>query len=124
MGTDPKLNEGRIYSTLCDESIPLSTDGWRALGQLVVLACYDRKVEREFFAEILNLVGETQASLDAVEDAMRMHHLLQVACPGEESKILSKVAQDSGKVFLGARRQLAAKFSLVYQCPTTEDKIS
>lgn len=124
MPADPKLNEPRILASLRDEMLPLSVNGWRSLCEIVLMACYDRKVEREFFAEVLDLVGETQTAIDEIEMIGRMMKLLMVLGPDKQSEMLVNAAQGMGKMFMHKRRQMADKFALLCQCPTTADKIS
>ena len=91
---------------------------------VTTLACYDRKVEREFFGHVLGLVAETQAAIDEIERIACMMKMLETVDPKRESKMLAAEAKRWGNVFMHRRRQLADKVELLCQCPTTADKVS
>lgn len=124
MPADPKLNEERLLATLRDETLPVSVNSWRAIGELVLMACYDRKVEREFFAEVMDLLCEGQAAINELAVTARMITLLQGVSPEHPCVILKGIADDWAKMFTVKRRALVEKFYLVTECPTTLDKVS
>lgn len=124
MPADPKLNEARLLLTLSNDDIPLTPDGVRALCSLVVLACYDRKVEREFFASVLDLVATINSALGEIICGGRMAQALHDVDPERTPTLLMEQSVVHGRIFRQTRKLLAEKFALVTQCPTTQDKVS
>lgn len=124
MPADPKLDELRLLVTLRNEDMPLTCDGWRCLTNLLILACYDRKVEREFFAEFMDLASTCQSALETIEQTMKMERILVLVNPDLPSAKLAEVGRAALSAFIGSRRVLADKFERVCQCPTLADKVS
>lgn len=124
MPADPKLNEKKILHVLRDKDIPVTPNGMRSLNSLVLLCCYDRKVEREFMAAMLDLVAETDIIISKIEVAVTVRHLYGVVKPDSSTEQIDKQVNDLMVEFGGARACIAEKFDLVTQCPTLTDKIS
>lgn len=123
MPADPMLNERAILATLRNDAMQLSVDGWRAFCEVILMACFDRKVTREFFAEMLDLTSETQDAIGELEGIGRMMRLLAVTEPTQSSAMLKEEAEKFSKLFAHHRRRIAEKFALLVQCPTTADPI-
>lgn len=124
MPADPRLNEQQLLSVLKDEDQPMGLDHMRFLSNVVLLACYDRKIGREPFAEIIATCSDiTNASME-LEKCFLMGEVMSVAAPGRKSEKLAEIMKMWGKAVTAGRRKLAAQFELVSQCPTTKDTVS
>ena len=123
-GTDPKLDEERILATLSSESVLLTPNGMRSLLARVTLACYDRKVEREFMCEVLDLCSLIGITVADLECAGKMCVVLSVIDKAHDVGPLSEAVATLANELQARRKVLAAKFALVVQCPTTQDKVS
>jgi len=124
-GTSPKLNEVGIHATLAAEDYFLTPNGMRSVCSLVLLACYDRKVEREFMADIIDQVTNISICLSDLECGSKMAHaLVSVVDPkrdtAEHTAKLEGIARELG----AKRKRLAEKFALVCQCHTGNDTLS
>lgn len=96
---------------------------------LVLLACYDRKVKREFMAEMIDRAAMMDICLSGLECAVRLQ-MAAAKPPKKGSKVLAEVPVKSPEIeqltksFNTQRKALADKFALVTQCPTGENTIS
>ena len=124
MPADPLLPEQAMLNTLGDTDYPLTSDGFRMLTMLIILACYDRKVNRKFMADMLHEMNELHMLLSDLEGAERCRAAF------EENDIIDISTRYKKEVEKGIvklckiRESMANKFSLVTQCPTTRDSIS
>ena len=124
MPADPQLPEKAMLNTLADVEHPVTSTGMRQLMLLILLACYDRKVERDFMASMLYETTELHELIGDMESAERCRIMCEDMKIIDISKQYEKEIQDSLEKFCAMRTSLAKKFSLVTQCPTTGDKIS
>lgn len=123
-GTDPLLNEDMILKTLQDEVFEFSSDDIRGLCNLVLLACYDRKVGREFFAEMIVHSTNMQECVSEVESGIKMISVLKKIDPTKSPDTLSAAIKEWGKKFTTERRKMTEQFGLLCQCPTGKDPVS
>ena len=123
-GVNPKLNEYAILATLRNEQVPMRPNELRSLMSLVTLACYDRKVEREFFAEVIDLCALMGVDLADMESAGRMRTLYMEMHPAKQPLALDARIDALVHGFMAKRRRLASRFELVTACPTAEDSFS
>ena len=127
-GTDPKLDEERILNTLSSDNVLLTPNVMRSLLSRVIIACYDRKVEREFMCEVVDLCTLMGITVADLESAGRMCVVLSHLEPadgtspdlGPMSDAISALTDE----LRGRRKVLTEKFMLLVQCPTTQDKVS
>jgi len=122
-GVDPKLNEEQILATL-DPSIVLTPNGIRSLMSLILLCCYDRQVDREFMADIIDRMAELGIVLAQLECAGKMHAALEVVEADRQPAALNGRIEELMVKFTRLRTNLYEKFKLVTMCPTADDKIS
>lgn len=124
MPADPKLNEQAILNTLRNEAAAITPNGMRSLMTLVLMCAYDRKVEREFFGDLLDDCAMIEVDLADLEKAGALRTLYVGEHPGETP---TKIDEQVDKIccgFFRKRQGLAEKMSLISQCPTTSDKVS
>lgn len=124
MPSNPKLNEQALLAALRNEHIPLTPNTFRSLLSLTTLACYDRKVEREFFADWIDQCAMLGIDLADMESAGRMRVLYTSMHPDKEPKALDAEIDRLMQGFMAKRRRLAEQFDKVTQCPTEADKVS
>lgn len=96
----------------------------RGLMSLILLASYDRKVEREFFASLLDLCAETNIVLTDLTCGGRMADVLAKIEPEREPSLLNEEIDGHVAKWVANRKRLAEKFRLVMMCPTAADSIS
>lgn len=121
---DPRLNEHQILRALDDAQIALTPNGVRSLCSLVLVTCYDRRVVREFMAEIIDLTTEISIIIADLECASRMRAILEERDPERDPKVLDAKITALCAEFMALRKRIAEKFALVVQCPTASDSIS
>ena len=123
-GVDPKLNELNILATLNNETFHLSTDDYRSLCSLVLLACYDRKVEREFIVEVIETVTAVYSCIEAVELGISFVYFLSVVDPQRKPLLISGNLQLWVVELARLRKTLAGYMELLIECPSSSDLIS
>ena len=124
MPADPLLNEQRILETLNNWQLLLTPNSVRSLCALVLMACYDRKVTREFMAEMIDRNQEIGITMSELEGAAKLRGAMRLLRPNVEPKeIDEKIANLCGQ-WRRQRQIMADKFALVTQCPTTVDRLS
>ena len=124
MPGNPLLNEQAILNTLFSEETPITPNQFRSLMSLTLLAAYDRKVKRKFFAEMLDSCAMMHIDLAKIEKAGAMRGLLAQVDAEREPQMVDQEISGIVTGFMAKRRSLAEKFSLITQCPTLHDKIS
>lgn len=124
MPADPKLNEKKILHVLRDKDVPITPNGMRSMASLVLLCCYDRKVKREFMAEMLDLTAETYILLARLETAMTVRVLYNAIKPEATTEKMDEQIHELANGVCAKRALFADKFFLVTECPTLADKIS
>ncbi len=124
MPADPKLNESRILEALANDELMLTPNGARSLFSLVLLACYDRKVERDFMADMIDKCAEAEQTVADLECAGRMYTVLYTIEPEGTPANLNEEVERLSRLWISRRKALAEKFSLVCQCPTTLDRVN
>jgi hypothetical protein len=123
MAADPKLDEAMIARMLTNEFL-LSPQGVRSLLSMVLLACYDRKVEREFMADMIGRADDVHILLSQMESGSKMRAMLTALQPETKTDAIDDELKKLGMEWQRKREGLAAKFSEVRQCPTTRDTIN
>lgn len=118
------MNEHQILRALDDAQIALTPNGVRSLCSLVLVTCYDRRVVREFMAEIIDLTTEISIIIADLECASRMRAILEERDPERDPKVLDAKITALCAEFMALRKRIAEKFALVVQCPTASDSIS
>lgn len=125
MPADPKLNEPALLKSLRDPDALIAPEGARFLCNLVLLAAYDRKVDREYFAEVLSTCHDIHVTMADLETAGKMMSVLAKFPDAPETPGPLMVETDKlCKTWARLRHKLADQFDLVTQCPTLSDKIS
>lgn len=121
MAKDPLLNEQLIIAQLRDERTPVTPNMMRSLCSIVLMCSWDRKIEREFFGELLDDVCMIQIDLADLECAGRMRKFI-ISKEGDPAPLDTETeALVTG--FMAKRRRLADKMDLISQCPTSTDNI-
>lgn len=123
-GTTPILNELLILATLNREETPLSGDDIRMLSALVLMACYDRKVEREFLAEVIETMSEMHDCVGVLEKGVSYIYILSEIDPERTPSVLGGAIKEWGEEFTRLRRKLASYMEKLVECPTAADRIS
>lgn len=121
MSEKPVLNEDYIIGIL-HPSTPVQPDDLRTCLRFVVLACYDRKILREPFDEILTATGElseivTRAELTALVTRTFRNF-------GTETPTFNKALLELQNEMAAKRLSLLEKFSKVMECPTEKLEIN
>lgn len=107
----PMLNEQGLINALNPDS-PITPDGLRTVTLLSLFACFDRKVERQFFVEMLEHMGDMFTLLRDYEEGMIIG--------GNQTPPVPRVAINLKHL----RSYFAHHMALVAQCPTAADKVS
>jgi hypothetical protein len=124
VGTDPKINEQGLLMLLRDEGTPLTPNGVRTALSLMVLGCYDRSVKRRFFSEVLDMAALVGVTIADMESAMRLRAVLLKVDPDRHPEVLDAEIAKLQSKWKWQRRELAEKWALVCECPTSQDSIS
>jgi hypothetical protein len=124
MPADPRFNEQAILGTLRNADLVLTPNDVRSLLSLVLMATYDRKVEREFMAEMIDVAACIQITLSKLEMAGSMKALLMKVDPNQPEGPLDNGIDQWCKAWAAQRSVLTAKFARVCACPTTTDAIN
>jgi len=123
MPVNPTLNEAALISGL-DPSTAIPAQELYVVFTLAVLACFDRKVERPFFMDVLEGAVNGIKLLRGLDAEVSIIEKCGLAVDDPSRKIFIDMADLSLKELRGIRRKLQEKMLLVEQCPTAEDKIS
>jgi hypothetical protein len=120
------MDEAAIQATL-DNSTRLSPSGLRGLMVLVLLACYDRRVTRKFFVEMLEDVQSMYIMIDRLEAGVYVGNVLCDHTPAETTgkkpeKLVTELAKITAKIG-DLRVKMHEKMGLLMECPTSDDKI-
>lgn len=105
---------------------------------LMLMACYDRKVTREFMADMIDRAAMMNICLSGLEAEARLYLYRKGATPAtkpargkktacqppREIPVTSPEIEQLSKAFNAMRKTMADKFALVTQCPTSENTIS
>jgi hypothetical protein len=113
-----------ILATLNREETPLSGDDIRMLSALVLMACYDRKVEREFLAEVIETMSEMHDCVGVLEKGVSYIYILSEIDPERTPSVLGGAIKEWGEEFTRLRRKLASYMEKLVECPTAADRIS
>lgn len=123
-GTTPLLNEPYLLAILKNETLPMTSDGMLEFCSVLVLACVDRKVTREYLMEFQDVCNAMHSHLGDVECGMRLIDALKSVDKAYDTKDLDESMREHGKVFTQKRRLLAEMFTKLTECPTADDKIN
>lgn len=107
----PIINELALIRAL-NPDVPITPDGLRAVSCLCVHACFDRRVERKFFVEVVDAMADVFTLMRDLENGIVIDGKMQPATP--------QVVQHIKALRIG----LGHRMELVQQCPTAEDKVS
>ena len=124
MPADPVLNEKMILVELRDEYRPVTVNTMRSMCSLVLMCAYDRKVERFFFAELVDDIARLSMDLAELEKAGAMRAVLMKLDETREPKLLDEQITKLVTGFLAKKRSLANKLDLISQCPGANVKVS
>lgn len=121
-GKTPILDEQAIYATLGVSAALETLEYTRYAAVNVVAACFDRKVERDFFIDVLNLAFNINEHARRFQLASAVVDGLSATPPMPLEKIVAT------RDILGAeletwRKKLFAKMALVIEMPHDEDPI-
>lgn len=121
MAQDPMLNERLILAQLRDEQASVTPNFMRTLCSLVLMSAWDRKVEREFFAGLLDDVAMINIDLSDLESLGRLRQLL--VAHEDDTTPLDERSQTLVAGFMARRKSFATKMDLISQCPKSADSI-
>lgn len=110
------MNEEHLLSML-DPDVPASVEEISLAAAMAVMDCFDRKVQREFFWDVLTKAGQMFTSVKQAEIIAAVQSGKGETEPAPE---MIQVVQQ----IRALRRSLYEKMTLVAQCPTDDDKIS
>lgn len=121
-GTSPILDEQAIYATLQVPAALETLEYTRFAAANSVAACFDRKVDRDFFIDVLNLAFNINEHARRFQFAAMVVEGLQATPPLPIEKIVAS------RDLLGAeleegRKKLMAKMAVVVQMPDETDPI-
>lgn len=116
------MNEHKILHMLEGE-ILLSPAQVRMVMALVLLDCYDRKVQRDFMARMLDYNQQMNITLSELESGYRRRELLLSMRPDCEPKLIDEELNKIGLRINMMRDRVAAEFKLVCQCSCDGDTI-
>lgn len=123
MALNPKMDERNLLHLLGDTSVPLSPLMLRQMLAMVALDCWDRKLERGFFASILDLSVELNTLMALIEKGGALRHCLLELDHERPPGVIDEQLHAIVRQFMQKRYQMAEKFSLVCQCPHEGDPI-
>lgn len=116
------LDDEMIVACLRDENTPISSNMLRSLCSLVLMAAWDRKVEREFFAELVDDVARMSVDIADIETLSNMRALVSA-----QRGNVNPIDKEVHKLIVGfsaKRQKVADKMDLIAQCPGKNDSIS
>lgn len=123
MPVTPKMNEKLLLSYLRDPA-PFTPHQLRQLCTSVLVACHDRQVTFEFFAEVADLCLLIETDISMMERAGALRHCLVTFDPERLPATLDEQIDRVCQGLISKRAQLAEKFDLVTMCPIAGDTIS
>lgn len=137
------MDERRLLARLRDVERPCTPHTLQLLTSLVVLACYDRQVERDFFTDVLELCNDLAGETAAMDRAVTLGRAVTVldkrqqladTAPGPDNPdapakqrlpdLLYARFHDHHAVFTTKRLALADLVELLMQCPDLDDPVS
>lgn len=124
MPSQPLMNEQFLLQNLRDLNTPITPTAMRQLCAMTILACWDRKLERGFFANIIDLCMQIEIDLANMEKGGALRYCLGMLDEGRDPELIDAELDRIVRGFMAKRRSLATKFELVTHCPTPADKIS
>lgn len=124
MALSPKMDEQNLLRLLSDLSIPMTPLAWRQTAAMVILDCWDRRLERPFFASILDLSVELDSLMATIEKGGAMRYCLTTLDEDRDPVMLDEQLNGIVTQFMRKRHQMAEKFALVCQCPHEGSTIS
>ena len=120
---NPKMDERLLLANI-EPTTPATPDMIRNWFMCVVLDCFDRKVEREFFVEALNRLVRMVTMLRELEMGVTIGNAMVAAEPDRVPTLLQEALDGVTSKVFAERAALHAQMSLLAQCPMAEDKIS
>jgi hypothetical protein len=102
----------------------LRPDEIRSILLLTALDCYDRKIEREKFAEILDMMGKGFTLCRSIEVGVCAMKVLAAHDPERAPQALSTAVDQNISAISHLRQNLMDKMQQVALCPWDHDKIS
>jgi hypothetical protein len=114
--------EQQTHALLSPDSM-LTPDYMRALLNMVLLICYDRKVEREFYAEVADRVTYGFTLLRGMEcGVITLRHTRSI--PEATQQVLVDAVNKTSKELTELRVWLCEKLLLLNQCAHPEERIN
>jgi hypothetical protein len=123
MPAEPLLNEPALIYAL-DPSIAIPEDELGSVFGLCVVACYDRKVEREFFIDVLNKAMNGVRLLRGLNAELTMYQGCSLPAEDNAKKLFNDMAMLSLKEIKVIRAALLEKMKLVHECRTDPKQVS
>lgn len=134
-GIDPKMDEQALLMTLRQGR--LTPDQFSNIMDMILVACYDRKVERGFMCEMIHRTSEIHRCLSMIDEAVCIE-LARRAQPVQATRarakkqvpaldpaaITSPAIEGLTATFKNLRGQLGDKLELLTKCATAADTIS
>lgn len=119
---DPELNEEQILQFLVSD-VPISPNGIRTISGLVLLACYDRKVTREYMAKMIDHNQNINIILQGLEKTFRLREAMKLLRPNASTPQLDQNFEELIKRLVALRYRIAEDFKAVTECPTTKNTL-
>ena len=119
---DPQVAEYILMVALNENLSRDNADLLGAAANLALVDCFDRRILREQFLDIVGNAASVQSYLTRVRTVRLIRAML-------DEGILTKEKLDEAEIKLvafgeAARKALIRQMELVVQCPTSEDKVN
>lgn len=124
MPADPQYNEQAILDALKDTRRGITPNRMRTLCSLVMMCAFDRKVEREFMAGLIDDVTMIGIDLSEMEKAGAMREFLLKLDPERDPQVLDAEVEKLIVGFMRKRANLADKLDKISQIPGSDTKLS
>lgn len=121
MSEAPEIAEHLVQAIIGEAITPHNTDMIGAAANLVLVDCYDRRVLRDPFFEVVGIVSSLQSYMTR---ARIMQAIKEMIKTGEFSEAkIDEAYERLVKYAEIARKSLVKQMELIVQCPTKEDKV-
>jgi len=139
-GVETELDERMILHTLRNVGTDMQATDMHAVCSMVLIACYDRQVEREFFFDVLRLCNEMytdtvmmdravilQQAIALLDKRQQLHPEAKTEMPGGKRALPEQLQagfEMAHRSYTRKRLQLADMVELLTECPSSLDMIS
>ncbi len=123
MAGDPQIDEDKLLFIL-DPDNDISLPALRVSFYVAVVCAYDRKVEREFFGDVLEIMRKATALQATMEVGKSICEWIKEQDSKRDCAVLQEGMEAAVQEMQGYRKEMYNKLKLVAQCPTSDDKLS